>query len=76
MRRSLPTTPRRNSPTCYRPVDMFVVPTISFRLLYGLLILRQSRRELLWREDGRKHSPIHPCRSKKLITKAITLSGD
>jgi hypothetical protein len=55
---------------------MFVVPTISFRLLYGLLILRQSRRELLWREDGRKHSPIHPCRSKKLITKAITLSGD
>ena len=27
---------------------MFVVPTISFGLLYGLLILRQSRRELLW----------------------------
>ena len=26
---------------------MFVVPTISFGLLYGLLILRQSRRELL-----------------------------
>jgi hypothetical protein len=30
-------------------IDMFVVPTISFGLLYGLLILRQSRRELLWR---------------------------
>ena len=29
-------------------VDLFVVPTISFRLLYGLLILRHSRRELLW----------------------------
>jgi Integrase core domain len=29
-------------------IDMFVVPTISFRLLYGLLILRHSRRELLW----------------------------
>ena len=29
-------------------IDMFVVPTISFGLLYGLLILRQSRRELLW----------------------------
>jgi Integrase core domain len=28
-------------------IDMFVVPTISFGLLYGLLILRQSRRELL-----------------------------
>jgi hypothetical protein len=29
-------------------MDMFVVPTISFRLLYGLLILRNARRELLW----------------------------
>jgi transposase InsO family protein len=29
-------------------MDMFVVPTISFRLMYGLLILRHSRRELLW----------------------------
>jgi transposase InsO family protein len=29
-------------------IDMFVVPTISFRLLYGLLILRHSRQELLW----------------------------
>jgi hypothetical protein len=28
-------------------IDMFVVPTISFGLLYGLLILWQSRRELL-----------------------------
>jgi hypothetical protein len=29
-------------------IDMFLVPTISFGFLYGLLILRQSRRELLW----------------------------
>jgi hypothetical protein len=29
-------------------IDMFMVPTISFGLLYGLVILRQSRRELLW----------------------------
>jgi len=29
-------------------MDLFVVPTISFRLLYGLLILRHARRELLW----------------------------
>ena len=29
-------------------IDMFVVPTISFGLLYGPVILRQSRRELLW----------------------------
>ena len=26
----------------------FVVPTISFRLLYGLLILRHDRRRILW----------------------------
>jgi hypothetical protein len=29
-------------------IDMFVVPTVSFRLLYGLLILQHARRELLW----------------------------
>lgn len=29
-------------------IDLFVVPTISFRLLYGFLVLRHARRELLW----------------------------
>jgi hypothetical protein len=29
-------------------MDLFVVPTISFRLLYGFLILLNARRELLW----------------------------
>jgi transposase InsO family protein len=29
-------------------MDLFVVPTISFRLLYGLLILQNARRDLLW----------------------------
>jgi hypothetical protein len=29
-------------------MDLFVVPTISFRLLYGFLVLRHVRRELLW----------------------------
>jgi transposase InsO family protein len=29
-------------------MDLFVVPTISFRLLYGLLILQHARRDLLW----------------------------
>jgi transposase InsO family protein len=29
-------------------IDLFVVPTASFRLLYGLLILQHARRELLW----------------------------
>ena len=29
-------------------MDLFVVPTMSFRLLFGLLILRHDRREILW----------------------------
>jgi transposase InsO family protein len=29
-------------------MDLFVVPTFSFKLLYGLLILRHGRRQLLW----------------------------
>jgi transposase InsO family protein len=29
-------------------MDLFVVPTISFRLLYGLLIMRHGRRQVLW----------------------------
>jgi transposase InsO family protein len=31
-------------------VDLFVVPTISFRLLYGLLIMGHGRRQILWFE--------------------------
>ena len=29
-------------------MDLFVVPTISFQLLYGFLILHHGRREILW----------------------------
>ena len=29
-------------------MDLFVVPTVSFRLLYGFLIMHHGRRELLW----------------------------
>jgi transposase InsO family protein len=29
-------------------MDLFVVPTISFRLLYGLLIMSHDRRQILW----------------------------
>jgi hypothetical protein len=29
-------------------MDMFVVPTISFRLLYRLLITGHGRRQILW----------------------------
>jgi hypothetical protein len=29
-------------------IDLFVVPTLSFRLLYGLVVLRLGRRQILW----------------------------
>jgi hypothetical protein len=29
-------------------MDLFVVPTISFRLLYGLLIVGHGRRQIVW----------------------------
>src|SRR5215203_2606643 len=29
-------------------IDLFVVPTVSFRLLYGLLIMGHGRRQILW----------------------------
>ena len=29
-------------------LDLFVVPTLSFRLLFGMLVLRHDRREILW----------------------------
>jgi hypothetical protein len=29
-------------------MDLFVVPTVSFRVLYGLLIMGHSRRRILW----------------------------
>jgi transposase InsO family protein len=38
----------RNHADAIASMDLFVVPTISFRLLYGVAILLHSRRELLW----------------------------
>ena len=38
----------RNHADGIASMDLFVVPTISFRLLYGLLILRHCRRQILW----------------------------
>ena len=29
-------------------MDLFVVPTLSFRLLYGFLVLRHHRRRIVW----------------------------
>jgi transposase InsO family protein len=38
----------RNHADGIASMDLFVVPTISFRLLYGLLIVQHGRREILW----------------------------
>src|SRR6201998_3863554 len=38
----------RNHADGIASMDLFVVPTISFRLLYGLLILHHDRRQILW----------------------------
>ena len=46
-------------------MDLIVVPTISFRLLYGLLILRHDRRRLLWLETT-------PHRTAEWIARQLT----
>src|SRR3974390_3155070 len=38
----------RNHADGIASIDLFVVPTLSFRLLYGLLIPRLGRRRILW----------------------------
>jgi hypothetical protein len=38
----------RDHADCIASIDLFVVLTISLRLLYALLVLRHSRPELLW----------------------------
>jgi hypothetical protein len=38
----------RNNAEGIASMDLFVVPTISFRLLYGLLIMLHGRRQMLW----------------------------
>jgi transposase InsO family protein len=38
----------RNQADGIPAMDLFVVPTISFRLLYGLLIMGHGRRQILW----------------------------
>ncbi|WP_245287699.1 integrase core domain-containing protein [Bradyrhizobium elkanii] len=42
------TTFLRNHADGIVAMDLFVVPTISFRLLYGLLIVGHGRRQILW----------------------------
>jgi hypothetical protein len=55
----------RNHADAIASMDMFVVPTISFRLLYGLAILLHSRRELLW-------LGVTSCPDAEWITRQLT----
>ena len=38
----------RNHADGIASMDLFVVPTLSFRLLYGFVILRRRRRGIMW----------------------------
>ena len=38
----------RNHAPDIAAIDLFVVPTIGFDLLYGLVIVRLARRDLVW----------------------------
>ena len=38
----------RNHADGIAAIDLFVVPTVSFRLLYGMLIVGLGRRQILW----------------------------
>jgi transposase InsO family protein len=38
----------RNHGPAIAAIDLFVVPTIGFKLLYGIVIMRLERRRLLW----------------------------
>jgi len=38
----------RNQASDMAAMDLFVVPTIGFDLLYAFVIIRLSRRELIW----------------------------
>jgi hypothetical protein len=51
----------RNHADGVASMDLFVVPTISFRLLYGFLILHHGRREKVWtRSRPRTRSSLTP----------------
>jgi hypothetical protein len=39
-------------------MDLFIVPTLAFSLLYGFVIVRLDRRELVWVGVTRSPQPI------------------
>src|SRR5271168_4621402 len=56
----------RNHTAHIAGIDLFVVPTIGFKLLYGLVILRLERRRLVWTDVHQIQPPSgSPDRSPK-----------
>src|SRR3982751_3343026 len=53
----------RNHADGIAAMDLFVVPTISFRLLYGLLIMGHGRRQILWFGGHRATDGRMDCQS-------------
>jgi hypothetical protein len=62
----------RNHADGIASMDLFVVPTVSFRLLYGLLILQHDRRQILW-----LGVTAHPTAEwiARQLTEALRLGG-
>ena len=56
----------RNHSPHIAAMDLFVVPTIGFNLLYVLVIVRLARRELVW-----LNVTAHPTRDSQQITEAF-----
>jgi hypothetical protein len=61
-------------------VDLFVVPTIGFKLLYGLVILRLGRRRLVWTDVTAnptaewiaRQTPKHSHGMRRRVTSSVT----
>ena len=51
----------RNHASDIAAMDLFVVPTIGFKLLYGFVIVRVHRRDLVWINvtTNRQRSGLH-----------------
>jgi hypothetical protein len=66
----------RNHADGIAAIDLFVVPTVSFRLLYGLLIMGHGRRRILWlgvtAHPPASGSPINSQRHAAGIDRRVT----
>jgi hypothetical protein len=65
----------RNHADGIASMDLFLVPTISFRLLYGMLILQHNRRNLLWLAVT-AHSRTKGFHSRTKGSPEVHLSGN